>query len=277
VQPGQSGKVPLQLTAAHAGHLSKAVTVFTNAPKPEAMVTLKIEGEVWDPVAFEPQSVNFGRLTAESEGGTGLFQRVTITNNMDSPAELSDIRSTSPLFQVEAKTLESGKKFELLVTVVSPLNPGNTNARLELATGLPETPNLSIPISAYVVPDVELSPETVRLPAARSAGRKRQITVRNNTRLPLNISNLAVSNPDLQVTLTETQPGAVYIITLNVPAGAQLSPTGDKITFETDHPTAPHIEVPVTEVKAGARSVATKPASSQASQPTAEQSAEQPD
>jgi hypothetical protein len=111
VPPGQSGKVPLKLTTAHAGHMSKAVTVFTNAPEPDATITLKIEGEVWDPVAFEPQSVNFGRLTVESGRGEGLSQTVTVTNNMDSSAELTDLHSTSPLFQVEAKTLDPGRKF----------------------------------------------------------------------------------------------------------------------------------------------------------------------
>jgi hypothetical protein len=160
-----------------------------------------------------------------------------------------------------------------MVTVVSPLSLGNTNAKLELATGVPEMPNLSIPISAYVVPDVELSPEAVRLPANRSAARTREIAVRNHGKVPLEISNLAVSNPDLHVTLKETQPGTVYTITLNVPAGVQLSPAGDKITFNTNNPSAPEMEIPVTELRPGPRSVAKGPASAPAGQPAAEQSA----
>jgi hypothetical protein len=59
-------------------------------------VILKVEGEVIDPVAIEPQYVTFGRLTTDCMAGEGLSQKVTVTNNMDTPAELGEIHSSSP-------------------------------------------------------------------------------------------------------------------------------------------------------------------------------------
>ena len=228
--------------------MSKTVTVHTNAPAPQATATLTIQGDVWEVVASEPRTVNFGRLTAEAARAEGLTQKVTITNNVEARADLTEVRSTNPLFRAEAKTLEPGKKFELAVTVVAPLKSGSNNGAIELATGVPEAPKLSIPISAFVAPDVEVSPNSVALPANRPASMTRQLSVRNNTKVPLKISDLTVSNPALKVTLQETQPGMLYTITLEVPVGIQVS-AGDKITFSTDCSTLPSVVVPVNEMR----------------------------
>jgi len=235
-------------TKGRGGRMSKSVTVYTNAPAPQATVTLTIQGELWEAVAFEPRMVNFGRLTAEAARAEGLAQKVTITNNIEARAELTDVRSTSPLFHAEAKTLDPGKKFELVVTVVAPLKSGSNNGAIELVTGVSEAPKLSIPISAFVVPDVEVLPASVVFPANRTASMTRQVTVRNNTKTPLKISNLAVSNPALKATLQETQPGMLYSITLEAPAESPVS-AGDKITFSTDCPTVPSVVVPVSEMR----------------------------
>ncbi len=231
--------------------MSKTVTVYTNAPAPQATVTLTMQGELWEAVAFEPRAVNFGRLTAEAARAEGLTQKVTITSNVEARAELAEVRSTSPLFQAETKTLEPGKKFELVVTIVAALKSGNNNGAIELATGVAEAPKLSIPVLAFVVPDVEVSPSSIMLPANRSAVTTRQLSVRNNTKVPFKISDLTVSNPALKVTLQETQPGMVYSITLEAPAGSHVS-AGDRITFGTDCPTVPSVVVPVSEMRVAA-------------------------
>jgi hypothetical protein len=252
--------------------------VYTNAPAPQATVTLTMQGDVWEAVAFEPRMANFGRLTAEAARAEGLTQKVTITNNMEARAELTGIRSTNPLFRAETKTLEPGKKFELVVTVVAPLKSGNNSGTIELVTSVQEAPKLSIPISAFVVPDVEVSPTNVMLPATRSASMTRQLSVRNNTKVPLKISDLTVSNPALKVTLQETQPGMLYTITLEAPADSRVS-AGDKITFSTDCSTAPSIVVPVSEMRVPAGppgqpgSATSKPAAMPASQPAVGQPA----
>ena len=258
--------------------MSKAVTVYTNAPAPQATVTLTMQGDVWEAVAAEPRMVNFGRLTAEAARAEGLTQKVTITNNMEARAELTGIRSTSPLFRAEAKTLEPDKKFELVVTVVAPLKSGSNSGTIEVVTGVPEAPKLSIPISAFVVPEIEVSPTSVVLPANRSASMTRQVSVRNNTKTPLKINDLTVSNPGLKVTLRETQAGMLYTITLEAPAGSQVS-AGDKITFGTDCPTVPNVVVPVSEMRVPAAphgqpgSATSRPASMPASQPASGQPA----
>ncbi len=259
--------------------MSKTVTVYTNAPAPQATVTLTMQGDVWEAVAFEPRMVNFGRLTAEAARAEGLTQKVTVTNNMEARAELTEVRSTSPLFQAEAKTLEPGKKFELVVTVVAPLKSGNNNGTLEVVTGLAEAPKLSIPISAFVVPDVEVSPTSVVFPANRTASTTRQLSVRNNTKVPLKISELTVSNSALKVTLQETQPGTLYTITLEAPAGSQVS-AADKITLSTDCPTVPNVVVLVSEMRVPAAPpgqpgpATSKPAAMPASQPATGRPAE---
>jgi hypothetical protein len=275
-QPGQSGKVPLKMTVAYGGHMDKKTTIYTNAPAPNATATLTMKGEVWEAVAYEPRAINFGRLTVEAARSEGLTRKVTITNNMASRADLTDVRIKNPLFKAEVKTLEPGKKFEVIVSIARPLERGNLGGFVEFQTGVPEAPKVTIPIYAQVVPDVEVAPKNVSLPVNRTGVTARQVTVRNNTKAPLKIGGLAVSNPAWKVTLTETQPGVLYTITLEVPAGSQLSAGGDKITFDTDCRTAPKVEVIVTEMGASpARpglpgSATSKPASLPASPPAIE-------
>ncbi len=245
--------MPLKLaTKGLHGRMSKTATVHTNAPSPQAAVTLTLQADVWEPVAFEPRALNFGRLTSETAGSEGLVQRLTITNNMDTVAAMTGIRSTNPLFQPDVQTLEPGKKFELTVRVVGTLKGGQNSGTIELATGVQETPNLSIPISAYVAPDVEVMPSTILLPANRTTNTTRQLTVRNNTKTPLKISDLVVSNPALAVKLQETQPGSLYTVTLEVPLGSQIAANGDQISFKTDSSSYPVFVVPVTEMRAPA-------------------------
>ncbi len=251
VQPGQSGKLTLKLsTKGTAGRIGKQATVYTNAPAPGATTTLTLQADVWEPVAVEPKTVAFGRLTAEAARDPGLVRKVTIINNAEQPANLTDVRSTSPLFSVQPPTVvEPGKKFELTIAVASALKTGNNNSTIELSTGLADAPALSIPVSAQVVADVEAAPSGIVLGPDRSTPQQRQITVQNNTKTPVKLSDLQVSNPALKVTLQETQPGMAYTLTLDIPADSVLAAGGEKITLKTDCPSASEIVIPIRELR----------------------------
>jgi hypothetical protein len=250
VQPGESGKVPVKLSlGTHGGKQIKNITVFTNIPGEGGTMKLSLQGEVWLPVEVQPATVTFGRLTSESASDPAQVQKVTITSNVEQPVELANIRSSNPVYRAETTVIEPGKKFELRVSLASPPKSGNNAGTIEMSTGLKESPTLSVPVNAFVAPDVEVMPATLALPVEIPTVTTRQLFVKNNAKTPMELSGLESSNPVMKVTLDETQPGTTYKLTVEVPAGHQVPATGDKITFKTNNPTIPLVTVPVTQLK----------------------------
>jgi len=232
--------------------------VSTNIPGQDGTIRLTIQGEVWQPVDVKPQSVRFGRLTPGAVGGASSTKTLMVVNNMKTDATLTNVRSTNPSFQAHTAVIEPGKKFELTVTVVSTLQPGNNTGKVEMSTGISEMPTLSVPVSAYVMPDVDVSPKVLTLRPGSQRGIKRQFTVRNNTKKPLKVSDLEASDPTLKVTLQETKPGAMFKIMVEVPAGYRVPPGGDKITFKTDSPSAPVVTIPIKDANYARRAATSK-------------------
>jgi hypothetical protein len=250
VQPGESGKIPVKLSlGTHGGKQMKNITVYTNIPGEGGSVKLSLQGEVWLPVDVQPTTVTFGRLTSESASDPAQIQKVAITSNEEQSVELTNIRSTNPVYRAELTVIEAGKKFELRVALASPPKPGNNAGTIEITTGLKELPTLSVPVNAFVAPDVEVMPATLALPVEMTTATTRQLFVKNNAKAPMELSGLESSNPKMKVTLDETQPGMAYKLTVQVPAGHQVPEVGDKITFKTNNPTVPLVTVPVTQLK----------------------------
>lgn len=247
VPPGESGTIPVLLSTKRGGPLSKWVKVYTNIPDQEGLVKLTIQGEVWQPVDPKPRAASFGRIAPDAAQEGALTRKLTIINNMEGEAKLTDVRSTNPSFDVETTVIEPGKKFELTVSVVSSLLPGDNRGTIEMSTGITEMPTLSVPVRAYVMSEVDVNPTTVTLRGQQLRDMKRRLTVQNNTKKPLKISDLKTSNPALKVALQETRPGTRFMITVDIPVGYEVPSGGDKITFKTDSPVAPEVTVPVTE------------------------------
>jgi len=231
-------------TKGHGGQLKKTVNVTTNVPGSTAPVRLEISGEIWEPVAYEPRIVAFGQINPKTATQPTLEKRVTITNNLDEVAELTDVHCTNSVFDIKTTVVEPGKKFELLVTIAGPLQPGINIGTIQVATGISETPNLAIPVQASRVADVDVAPPELLLARAVATEMKNQFTIRNHSQTPLDITDLAVSHPGMQVELEEGHDATSYILRLVVPAGTEM--TGpEKITFKTGLPSQPEVTIPI--------------------------------
>jgi hypothetical protein len=87
------------------------------------------------------------------------------------------------------------------------------------------------------------------LPAEITAPTNRQLYVKNNAKDPLQLSGAEASNPNLKVTLEETQAGMTYKLVVDVPAGYQPAAGGDKISIKSNNPNVPMVTVPITQMK----------------------------
>jgi hypothetical protein len=233
-------------TKGHGGPLKKSVTVLTNVPGSTAPVVLDIKGEIWEPVAYNPRIVAFGRIDQATAASQPVPERkVTITDNLEEPVQLTDVRCTNPVFDVKTKVVEPGKKFELIVTIAGELRPGVNSGMIQAATGIEEAPNLNIPVQATRMADVDVSPPEILMPRVTAAEMKHQFIIRNHTQTPLDITDLEASDPALHVELQEGHDATSYILYLTVPAGTELPPRGEKITFKTGLASQPEVTIPI--------------------------------
>jgi hypothetical protein len=229
--------------------MSKQITVYTNVAGEAGIIKLTVQGDVWMPIDVQPPSASFSRLTSETAKDPSLQQKLTITNNVEQNAELSNVRSSNPVFKADMRELEPGKKWEMVVTFGSPPQQGSNNGTVELSTNIKDTPTLSIPVSAYIAPDIEVMPPNLALRPDQPTASTRELFVKNNSKTPFAVSEAAASNPDLKVTLEEAQAGTMYKIKVDIPADYKVPPQGDRITFKTTNPTAKEMVVPITAMK----------------------------
>ncbi|MBN2560713.1 MAG: hypothetical protein JXQ75_07275 [Phycisphaerae bacterium] len=251
VQPGETGKIALKVrTARLTGRLSKTITVHTNIPGDGGDVRVKLTGEAWQPVQVTPRAASFGRFSME-QARKGAVRKLTVENNVEDMASITDVQSTNPAFEAEVAVVEPGRKFELVVSILPEaaehLKQGNNNGKITMSTGIEETPTLEVTVSAYVTADVDVTPNRLTLASGRSTDLMRQFTVRNYSKEPVTISDLSVSSPELKIALQETTPGVNYRITLEIPASYEVHEGGDTITFKTDNPSVPDVTIPITE------------------------------
>jgi|CXWL01.1.fsa_nt_gi hypothetical protein len=247
VQPGKTGKIPIRVvTLGMSGPLAKIISVLTNAPANGSNVVLTVKADIWHPVEVSPPAASFGRLTSDMTDAGAYERRLTITNHVPGAvANLTDIKTQNPRFSTELVVLEPGQKFELIVRLKQPLDFGSLLGAIELNTGVSEQPHLSISAQAYVASDVDVTPNKISAPIDTRIPISRQLYVRNNTTKPVTISDLTASNPQLKVSMKETQPGIAYLVTVDIPSKYTAASGGDRVTIKTSNPRVPELIVPV--------------------------------
>lgn len=246
VEPGKSGKIPLQLnTASVNGVVSKVVTVTTNVPgKPDVQLTLK--GEIWQPIELKPPYLNLGSITDGKEHS----MTTQVINHFDQPIELKNVQSSNPAFRVEVKPTVPGREFEIKVTAIPPFKQNANNSTITIDTGHPKKPQVSLTAYCYVPQPVEVSPIRLNIPSPiTQEGTTRAVYVKNNTQSPLKVSDLAVSDPKVKAELKEDLPGMSFRVVIAFPKGYAI-PAGDalKVTFKTSDPAYTNVIVPVSPI-----------------------------
>ncbi len=250
VAPGGTGSLPIKVnTDKFSGFISKTITILTNCPQPDAAITLIMKGEVWEPVTFMPKTVGFGRVSLQDPKGMATTQTLTIINNSKAPASLSPPKSNNPGIKGELKVVEPGKKFEVVVSLVPPLQGGVLGASLSFETGLAEYPRFEVPVSVYLSADIEVYPNRLSLPAKRSNDVQRTFSINNNSTTPIKIWEAKALNPLIKTSIEETRPGFTYKLIVDIPRSYSVPKGNDMITVTTDSAKTPTVTIVISEAK----------------------------
>ncbi|MFM8357529.1 MAG: DUF1573 domain-containing protein [Verrucomicrobiota bacterium] len=244
VAPGKTGTIPIQLsTAGMGGSIAKVVTVTSNDPQTPT-VTLQIKGTAWKSVDINPASAYF---TIPRESATNQTKSIRIVNNLDEPLTLSEPKSTNQNFQVALNTVKPGKEYELLITAVAPFTGSMAQSPITVKTSSKEDPELNIRALAMIQETLMVAPSQLYLPPSIATNLANPtVTVRNTGTRPVRLSEAEINIPGAKVALKEIQPGRVFTLALEVPAGFAPAP-GQRFEMKvkSDHPSYPSLTVPV--------------------------------
>ncbi len=243
VEPGQTGSIPIQFNSGNfRGDVTKAITVTCNdATQPT--VVLQIKGNIWKPIDVTPQFAVLNVTTEMPSNATS----VRIVNNEEFPLTLSAPQSSNPAFAAELTTNQPGKDFQLLVRTAAPLPAGSVQGLITLHSSSTNMPVLTITALANVQQTVMVMPAQITLPGSPLANAlATSISIRNNGTNVLALTEPTVNAPDATVQLKELQPGRLFTLSLQFPAGFAVPP-GKRIelSVNSNHPQFPMIKVPV--------------------------------
>jgi hypothetical protein len=247
VQPGETGKIPIRVATVNTnGALNKSVTVTTNSPS-RSQVVLQVKADLWQAIAVVPNDVLFGRLSSADVSDDVLVKKVTIHNNMDLPSKMTDVTISPAAFRAQLQEIKPGRQYELTVRAVQPLPAGPISGFVEMNTGLVEHPRLVIHVTAFMTPDVEVTPSIVTMALGRRATTQRQLYVKNNTKNPIKVSDLSCTSKALNLSMRETSPGMSFLINIDVPLDYKAPPEGDRLTLKTDNVNNPLLTVNIVD------------------------------
>lgn len=243
VEPGKTGTVPIQFnSSSYSGSVAKTVTVTSN-DKQHPSLTLQIKGTVWRPIDVSPQNAV---LNIPPEGSQEATTTLHIVNNTAEPVTLEQPQCDKSAFTAELKTVQPGKEFQLIVKTVPPLEHGSVQGMISIKTSSTNAPMLKIFALANVQPVVAVVPPQVFLAAgALPRPLTSVISIRNNAKNPLQLSDAAVNARGVEAKLMETQPGRQFTVNLTFPAGFEVSGTNVALTLKTSRPELKEIRVPI--------------------------------
>ena len=114
-KPGQSGQIRFSYDLGDVvGTVDKPLHVFLKGdPESQPSITLNIRVKVPELVVVEPKSL-FWEVGEEAKAKT-----VTITMKDEKPIKVTSISGADARFKQELKTVEEGKKYEVVITPVT--------------------------------------------------------------------------------------------------------------------------------------------------------------
>jgi Protein of unknown function (DUF1573) len=247
VEPGQAGTIPIQFNSGNfSGEIHKTITVTSN-DRGQPQTVLQIKGSIWKPLEVTPQ---FAVLNVIPESPSNSPVKVKILNNTDSPVTLSAPESSNRSFHAELHEVKTGKEFELTVSAVPPLSPGNVQGNISIKTSMTNLPLITVVAWANVQPIIAVSPQQIILPRAPLPNKMSpSVMIQNRGTNLLELSEAKVNVEGVEIELKELQPGRSFNATLTFPQGFEIQPgTPVELTFKSNHPQHPLIKVPVMQM-----------------------------
>ncbi|MBN2053649.1 DUF1573 domain-containing protein [bacterium] len=176
---GLKSNMVLEITLApgmKTGRFHETVKLTSNIEKAPEYI-LNISGEVLGDIIVEPRMINFRRGEGDEDDVEGKSLKIS-TSSADKTFSITKVESTEPSFKTELKTVQKGKEYEVLVSMVE--NPPEKFIRGDvlITTDDPENPELKVPVYASFRKAQERTDEQGKM---TDKERKEQIDIRSTS------------------------------------------------------------------------------------------------
>ncbi len=244
VEPGKTGEIPIQFDSngARSGGVTKTIMVTSNS-KLAPNQSLVLRGTIWKAVEITPQ---YAYISVMPDAPSNSSTVVHIVNNLDDPITLSNPTSSTASFKAELKIIKPGKDFQVTITALPPLQPGNNGASISIKTSLTNMPAININVNAMVQPAFSVVPPQISLMPQIDRSMTNRVTITANGSKALALSDPEVSDKRVSVELKEMSPGRVYQIAAIFPPGFQIAPGQEvQVSIKSNNEHHPVIVVPI--------------------------------
>lgn len=246
IAPGQTGRIQIEFNpAGFSGTVSKSVTVTCNDVA-QPTHYLQFQATIWQPIEVTPAYVYFMPVDGEPTNETKV---VRIVNHLDEPVTLQPPRTDNPRFQLDLKTVQPGREFELRISHTSPSTNTLPQGMITIATSSTNASMLKVSAVAMPQPALVVSPHQINVPFTSSgAGHRHTQLIRNNGSQPLKVTEATVNAEGVTVQISEQQLGKVFVLNVSFPPGFKPG-TGVPmaLTVKTSNSRQPVITVPITQ------------------------------
>lgn len=157
ILPGEQAALTVEwdTTGVRGAVEGRAVLELNDPDTPQ--VTFVMTAVVNPAIEFLPYQAVFASVY---QGETGR-RTVRIVNNRERPLGISRLEQQGEHFHAAITPVESGKLYELAVTVPATVPPGRYTEAVFLYTDDPKLPRLMVPVNVLVKPDVYANPEAI--------------------------------------------------------------------------------------------------------------------
>jgi len=157
ISPGEEASVTIEwdTTRMKGSVVGNAVLKLNDPATPQ--ITLVLTAVVKPGIEFLPYQAIYASVY---QGESGQ-RNIRIVNNRERPLGITRVEQQGEHFHAELKPVESGKLYDLEVTVPAAVPPGRYSEEVFLYTDDPSMVRLMVPVNVLVKPDVYANPETV--------------------------------------------------------------------------------------------------------------------
>lgn len=220
--------------------------VLEGEPEP---LWLRLRGRVVEPLQLSPQDRIYFLNVVRGQNPT---QEILVINHRADPVRLLSATSDLPSFLVSVDTLREGRRYALNVQLAEGTEVGRHEGIITLSTDSPEFPVREIPALAIVRDYVSTSIShldfaTTIFEALRFQGASRRtVLVRRHEGTDFQVTAATTNVPMLDVEIVPQVPGERYLVHVSISEErATAGPFSGTLRIETNDPTAPVLELPI--------------------------------
>ena len=245
IEPGTNATFRIKLSLrGRKGKQRKSFYIASNDPK-QPYFQVRMIGTAVASVDVQPRSISFGRVLAEA----ALTNVVRITCQSNHAFRVTNVVCSVDRFAVDVSSPEQGTH-EVAVKTVPPLAPGVTKGMVTLLTDHPQHRRILIPVTATVSSDLVVVPREILLTEAEDAGPvTRYVAIRSRSGTAFKVTKVEPPDDGIEPALSPLGKAGWRCELKNMIPFEGLD--GSHVTFETDHPSAGKVAVPIRIVGRG--------------------------